>query len=144
MAIDGKTLRTSTKRGACNAHLVSALSQRLGVVLGHVAVPDKTNDTAQGASTAMHDLLVRPVLAGWVVTTDARCTQTEIAQTILNAGGDYRMAVKENQPTLYGNITTLFADSDLGAPHAEERCLHEGRIAHRAVWASSDLAGYTD
>jgi len=139
MAIDGKTLRTSAKSGACDAHLVSALRQRLGVVLGQVAVPDKTNEI-----TAMDDLLVRLVLAGWVVTTDALFTQTDIAQTILDAGGDYLLAVKENQPTLYEDVTILFADPDLPAPQAEETCLHGGRIAHRAVWASSELVGYTD
>lgn len=41
MALDGKTLRPSSKGGAANAHLLSALSQRLSVVLGQVAVPDK-------------------------------------------------------------------------------------------------------
>ncbi len=56
-----------------------------------VAVPDKTNEI-----TAMDDLLARLVLNGWVVTTGAQFTQTTIAQTILDAGGDYLMAVKEN------------------------------------------------
>lgn len=59
MAIDGKTLRTSTKSGARDAHLVSALSQRLGVVLGQVAVPDKTNEI-----TAMDNLLAGLALDG--------------------------------------------------------------------------------
>ncbi len=37
MAIDGKTLRGSARCGAADAHLLSAFSQRLGVVLGHAA-----------------------------------------------------------------------------------------------------------
>lgn len=70
MAIDGKTLRTSVRCGATDAHLLSAFSQRLGVVLGQVAVSDKTNDAAQRAPAAMDDLLTRLVLTGWGVTTD--------------------------------------------------------------------------
>ena len=57
-------------RGAHDAHLVSALSQRLGLVIAQVAVPDKTNEI-----TAMNDLLAQLVLTGWVVTTDALFTQ---------------------------------------------------------------------
>ena len=44
IALDGKTLRGSAKRGAADAHLLSALSHRLGVVLGQVAVSDKRNE----------------------------------------------------------------------------------------------------
>jgi len=95
VAIDGKTLRTSQRCGADDAHLLSALSQRLGIVLGQVAVPDKTNEI-----TAMDALLADLMLTGWVVTTDALFTQTEIAETILTAGGNYLMAVKGNQPRL--------------------------------------------
>jgi hypothetical protein len=43
IAVDGKSLRGSRKQGAADSHLLSALSQRVGVVLGQVAVPDKTN-----------------------------------------------------------------------------------------------------
>ena len=41
MAIDGKALRGSQKRGAVGAHLLSAVSHRLGLVLGQTAVGDK-------------------------------------------------------------------------------------------------------
>ena len=38
-------------------------------------------------------------LEGRVVTADALLTQREVARTILASGGDYLLAVKENQPT---------------------------------------------
>lgn len=44
VAVDGKSPRGSRKQGANNAHLMSALSQSIGVVLGQVAVDDKTNE----------------------------------------------------------------------------------------------------
>ncbi len=121
MAIDGKTLRGSARCSAADAHLLSAFSQRLGVVLGQVAVPDKTNEI-----TAIDDLLARLVLTGWVVTTDALFTQTDISQAITTAGGDYLMEVKGNQPTLHDDLTVLFADPDSACVRAEERRMHGG------------------
>ena len=139
MAIDGKTLCTSKQGGAHDAHLVSALSQRLGLVLAQVAVPDKTNEI-----TAMNDLLAQLVLTGWVVTTDALFTQREIATTMLAAAGDYLMEVKGNQPTLLEEITVVFADPDLPVTQAQETRLHGSRIETRVLRASTQLNGYTD
>src|SRR5438552_3602154 len=63
IAVDGKSLRGSRKMGAADAHLLSALSQRVGVVMGQVAVDDKTNEI-----TAMLELLAGLVLHGKVIT----------------------------------------------------------------------------
>lgn len=139
MAIDGKTLRGSARCGADDAHLLSAFSQRLGVVLGQVAVPDKTNEI-----TAIDDLLARLMLTGWVVTTDALFTQTGIAQTICDAGGDYLMAVKGNQPTLHTDVVLLFADPDTASACAQETRMHGGRIERRTLWASTELTGFVN
>jgi len=139
MAIDGKTLRGSAKCGATDAHLLSAFSQRLGVVLGQVAVPDKSNEI-----TAIDALLSQLMLTGWVVTTDALFTQTGIARAISDAGGDYLMEVKGNQPTLHDDLMMLFADPDAACPQAEETRLHGGRIERRVLRASTELTGYTD
>lgn len=136
MAIDGKALRGSARCGAEDAHLLSAFSQRLGVVLGQVAVPDKTNEI-----TAIDDLLARLVLTGWVITTDALFTQTDIAQTIRDAGGDYLMEVKGNQPTLHAELTLLFADAGAPCSRAVERRMHGGRIEQRSLRASTELTG---
>lgn len=82
LAGDGKTLRGSRKQGALNVHLLSVLSQRLGLTLAQSAVDDKTNEI-----TAMKELLVELVLTGRVLTMDALLCQREIAQTILAKGG---------------------------------------------------------
>jgi hypothetical protein len=44
VAIDGKSLRGSRKQGAPAAHLLSAVSHRLGLTLGQMGVADKTNE----------------------------------------------------------------------------------------------------
>lgn len=70
LAIDGKTLRGSRKQGAPLTHILSAVSHRLGLTLGQVAVDDKTNEM-----TAIHTLLRGLLLQGQVVTMDALLTQ---------------------------------------------------------------------
>ncbi len=95
IAIDGKTLRGARRLGARDVHLVSACCQRRGLVLGEVAVPDKTNELG-----AIGPLLDRLLLAGETVTFDALFTQTAVALAVLAAGGAYLMLVKRNQPAL--------------------------------------------
>jgi hypothetical protein len=82
IALDGKTLRASRKQGACDVHLLWALSHRLGVTLLEQAVADKTNEI-----TAVQSVLKALVLQGRVVTVDALLTQRAVAQTVLEKGG---------------------------------------------------------
>jgi hypothetical protein len=63
VAVDGKTLRGSRKQGAPGAHLLSALSHRLGLTLAQQAVDDKTNEI-----TEMETVLGQIVLQDHVVT----------------------------------------------------------------------------
>ena len=104
IAIDGKTLRGSQKQGAPGAHLLSAVSHRLGLTLAQTGVDDKTNEI-----TAAPTVLANLVLTGRVVTVDALLTQRAVAQAIIDGGGDYVMAVKENHPELHADIALLFA-----------------------------------
>lgn len=84
------------------------------------------------------------MLDGWVVTVDAMFTHTAIAQTILDAGGDYLMAVKENQPTLLEDVTILFADPVAHRQVAQETRLHGGRLERRTLYTATALVGYSD
>jgi predicted transposase YbfD/YdcC len=141
VALDGKTLRGSKQRGAADAHLLAALSHRLGVVLGQVAVADKTNEIG-----AAGEFLLTLVLEGRVVTADALLTQRSLARTILDRGGDYLLAVKGNQPGLREDIALLFADPALAdtVQATEEVGQHGGRVETRRLAASAALVGYSD
>jgi hypothetical protein len=103
VALDGKTLRGSRQQGLPGAHLLAAVSQRLGLTLGQTAVGAKTNEIPLAQT-----LLAELVLAGRVFTMDALLTQRAIAATIVAGGGDYIMVVKPNQPQLYADIQTVF------------------------------------
>jgi len=82
LAIDGKTLRGSKQQGALNVHLLSVLSQRLGLTLYQQAVADKTNEIG-----AIQEVLEALVLQGRVVTMDALLCQKGVARTIREKGG---------------------------------------------------------
>lgn len=138
VAIDGKTLRASARAGAVDTHLLSAVHQRLGIVLAQLGVADKTNEI--GACDA---LLEHLLLEGLVVTTDALLTQQDLARQIRSAGGDYLMEVKENQPTLYEDLTILFADPDAPMRTARSVDLHGGRIEQRSLRLSTEVVGYS-
>jgi hypothetical protein len=83
IAIDGKTLRGSQKQGAAGVHLLSALAHRVGLTVAQQAGDDKTNEIPVAL-----DLLRHMVLEGRIVTMDALLTQRQIAQHIVEAGGD--------------------------------------------------------
>lgn len=142
VAIDGKTLRGSRKQGANNTHLLSALSHRLGTTLRQLGVDDKTNEIG-----AMPEFLVDMVMEGRVFTMDALLTQREIAQTIIDGRGDYVMIVKENQPTLYADLSLLFTEPG-AAPFIHDQITvtnkGHGRIEQRTLSTSVALNDFAD
>jgi predicted transposase YbfD/YdcC len=107
VAIDGKTLRRSFDNAAGKSalHLVSAWSVENHLTLGQQAVDGKSNEI-----TAIPELLRLLELNGAVVTIDAMGCQKEIADQIIEAGGEYILAVKENQPHLHQDILDHFID----------------------------------
>jgi predicted transposase YbfD/YdcC len=141
VAIDGKTLRRSHARtnGKEALHLVSAWAVANRLVLGQLAVADKSNEIL--AIPALLDVLE---LEGAVVTIDAMGCQTAIARRIRARDADYVLAVKDNQPTLHDLIAHHFAvviDGDAAglAPvgHATVGKGH-GRLEIRRCWATDD------
>jgi predicted transposase YbfD/YdcC len=105
VAIDGKTCRRSHDAG-CGLgplHIVSAWASEEGIALGQVATEDKSNEI-----TAIPLLLGRIELTDALITIDAMGCQKEIARQIVEGGGDFVIAVKDNQPKLRGAIAAYF------------------------------------
>jgi predicted transposase YbfD/YdcC len=101
VAVDGKTLRGSYDRrnGKAAIHMVSAWATESKLSLGQVVVDEKSNEIP-----AIPELLRLLELSGSLVTIDAMGCQKEIAEEIRERGGDYVLAVKQNQPTLYEQV----------------------------------------
>lgn len=121
VAIDGKTLRRSFKDGSKKAfvHVVSAWSAEAGIVLGQVKTEDKSNEI-----TAIPRLLDMLNVAGCLVTIDAMGCQRAVATKIVEKGGDYLLAVKDNQPGLESELALAF-ESVMG----DSALLNEAEIA---------------
>jgi len=107
VAIDGKTLRRTfdRARGLGALHLVSAWATANGLTLGQVAADAQSNEV-----TAIPRLIELLDLKGCVVTIDAAGCQKEIAAQIVAKEADYVLALKENHPTLYEQVSEYFLE----------------------------------
>ena len=83
-------------------HLLAALDQASGVVVGQRRVSDKSNEIP-----AIRELLEPLDPGGVVVTADAMHTQVDTAQWIRDQGGHYVLTVTGNQKTLPRTLKDL-------------------------------------
>lgn len=141
VAIDGKTLRSSYDREdrTSTIHMVSAYAAANKLVLGQIKTDAKSNEI-----TAIPELLALLDIKGCLVSIDAMGCQTEIAETILQQGGDYLLAVKGNQPKLFEAVRQALAPLAATPLCAETMTLEKahGRIDGREyhVMAAGELA----
>ena len=137
VAIDGKVLRRSfdTASGKSALHMVTAWGCEQRLVLAQVATDAKSNEI-----TAVPRLLEMLSLKGTIVTVDALNCQRNIARQIVDQGGDYVLALKGNQGTLYGDVMLFLDDPETGvtSTHTTVDGDH-GRIETRACTVSTDI-----
>lgn len=107
VSFDGKTLCGTLRSFAKAVHLLAAVDHQTGYVLGQVRVDEKTNE-----HKGVLPLLRQLVFEGRVFVADAMFCQREICEQVLDSGGDYFLAVKENQPGLLRDIQHEFAAED--------------------------------
>lgn len=107
VAIDGKTACGSRDGHNTALHTISAYATASGLCLAQEHTRGKGNEIP-----AIKALLDTLALKGCIVTMDAIGCQTEIAQKILDRGGDYLLAVKDNQATLANALREFFADGE--------------------------------
>ena len=101
IAVDGKTARRSfsTKDRKSALHTVSAWSCQHQLVLGQVAVGNKTNEI-----TAIPELLTMLDIENSIITLDAMGCQKEIAQQIIKQKADYVLALKGNHSGMQAEL----------------------------------------
>jgi predicted transposase YbfD/YdcC len=143
IAIDGKSLRRSFDRakGQSALHLVHAWATANHLLLGQVAVDEKSNEI-----TAIPKLLKMLELTGAIVTIDAMGCQKEIARTIREQGADYLLALKGNHEHLFEQIKAFFDEACADLMKGPDIRYHRewdkghGRTECRRCWATSDLS----
>lgn len=143
IAIDGKTVRGSRKKGAAGIHMVNAWATEAGVALGQLKVDAKSNEI-----TAVPELLETLAIEGCLVTADAMSCQKRIAAKIQKKGANYLLAVKKNQRKLYAEIEQHIEQYWASTPQdqlsdplfsGQTNSTH-GRHEHRRCWVNHDLS----
>jgi predicted transposase YbfD/YdcC len=142
IAIDGKCLRRSFDRakGKSALHLVHAWATANHLLLGQVAVDEKSNEI-----TAIPKLLEMLSISGAIVTIDAMGCQKEIARTIRGREADYVLALKANHEHLFEQVVAFWDGACARRRKGPDIRYHRewseghGRTEARRCWATSDL-----
>jgi predicted transposase YbfD/YdcC len=143
IAIDGKAIRRSFEHAwdkSGMTHLVSAFVEANRTVFGQLAVKEKSNEIE-----VIPRLLSLLDLEGATITIDAMGCQKEVAQQIHHGGGDYVLAVKENQPTLHQKVKLLLDEAildgfeDMSHDRFQSTDGGHGRIETRKIWVSDEV-----
>ena len=142
IAIDGKTLRRSFDRakGKSALHLVHAWATANHLLLGQVAVDEKSNEI-----TAIPKLLKMLEIAGAIVTIDAMGCQKEVARTIRSREADSVLALKANHERLFEQVVGFWDGARVRGMKGPDITYHRewseghGRTEARRCWATSDL-----
>jgi predicted transposase YbfD/YdcC len=132
LAIDGKTVRNS---GFSNSyHIVTAWRSDHKLAIAQVKVAEKSNEI-----TAIPVLLdTFPTLKDTVITIDAMGCQTDICEKIIQNDGDYIIAVKENQPTLFTH-TQMQMEEDFETAYSTCATENKGHGRHEKRWCTAQL-----
>jgi predicted transposase YbfD/YdcC len=140
VAFDGKTHRRTGGANGPALHLLNAWSVENRLVLGQLAVEEKSNEI-----TAVPQLMDMLALKGCIVTTDALNCQKTVAQKAIEKKADYVLAVKGNHPVMYDEIRrymdALAANSPAGFESIEK---DHGRIETRRYWQSEYIDWFED
>jgi predicted transposase YbfD/YdcC len=105
VALDGKALRGAYERGkaATPLHMVNVFAAEARLALASHKAPGRNE--AQGALEVLRMLS----LDGCIVTADALHCHRAFAATVLERGGDFVLALKQNQSKLFDGAARRFA-----------------------------------
>ncbi|WFQ78877.1 ISAs1 family transposase [Xenorhabdus sp. SF857] len=123
IAIDGKRLRGSydRKNRQSAIHMVSAFATQNGIVMGQLKTDKKSNEI-----TAIPKLINLLDIKGCLVSVDAMGCQTKIAERIIRQEGNYLLAVKGNQETLYRAVKQALSTQISAVSKTENVTLEQG------------------
>lgn len=152
VAIDGKCHRGRGRLpDATPIHQVSLVDHDHDRALVLAAVPVTSGpDKTEAELTVAPGLLTQLAWTGRVLTGDALYCQRTLCRQIIEAGGDYVLRVKDNQPSLRADLALLFdPPTVLGRPLPGDRRAvtttesgHGRRHDTRTLVASTDLTDY--
>jgi len=157
VAIDGKAQCgrfAFATTPACPLHALSACTHERGTVLAQEEIVGAA-EKAEAELTVAPRLIARLDWRGRVLTGDALFCQRALCRQVCDAGGDYLVIVKGNQPQLHRDLAILFASRADAALRAASLPLWDmreatteekghGRREVRHLVASTALNDYLD
>jgi predicted transposase YbfD/YdcC len=138
IAVDGKSVCGAYERGksATPMHLVNVFAAKARMALAARKAPRRNE------SEAALEILRMLTLKRRIVTADALFCSRPFAQTVLDGGGHYVLALKKNQSKLFAAVENRFGHK--GERDSAEQCeeaVHDRRERRRAtVMRDSTLA----
>jgi predicted transposase YbfD/YdcC len=130
IAVDGKALRGAYERGrsATPMHMVNVFATQARMALASGKAPGRNE--ALGAVEVLQMLCLKHC----IVTADALHCHRSFAKTVLERGGDYVLALKENQSKLFAAVVRCFARAGKrSSAERREPCTHDRREWRRAT-----------
>ena len=126
LALDGKVLRGTADENGRRLALIALIENQTQRPVAQQAtrlIADDEGSKQEGELTAARRLLEQvPALDHAVITGDAMFTRHDIAQSIVaDKGGDYLLAIKDNNPTLAGEVRARFDAAIHGKAKGRER-----------------------
>lgn len=135
VALDGKSLRgVPWKVSETQVHILNAWDAANKFV-GQLTIDSKTNEI-----TAAPQILNLLNLKNTVITVDALMTQKTVAKTIIDGTGDYMMALKGNQGTLFEDVKLYFSESQIGMSYARSLEKNRGQVEIRTCTKTEDIS----
>jgi predicted transposase YbfD/YdcC len=138
LSFDGKTIRSTGKMGKYDKplHIVTAHVGELKLSLAQQTVDEKSNEIP-----AVRELIELLDINGCMVVADALHCQKETAKAAIEAGADYLLSVKDNQPTLKEDIEDYIQDENLQKTMDTHSTLEQngGRIERRIGFVTTDI-----
>lgn len=152
VAIDGKSQRGRLVFGADGpVHALTAYCHATGMVIGQMPIA-VTTTKAEAELTVASQLVDQIDWRGRVLTGDALFCQRSLCQQVLDAGGDYLLITKGNQPELETAIREYFDPPPAlaGFPRDDWRTAFTVDTGHgrgadrRDLIATTDLTAWSD
>lgn len=139
LALDGKRLKSANFLDQIT-HVVELFAADDRICLAMEKVPDKTVE-----KSTVQEIVKAVDVTGAIISADAHFTTALVAEQIVDAGADYLLAVKDNQPTLNAELENFFDQAQAIDWEDIEHSFHStvdkghGRIETREVRVVEDL-----
>lgn len=145
-SIDGKTINGSSRSEITTdkippANVMSIFSHDYGMAIVQDFIKEKSNEIPMGP-----ELIKQLNLSDSIITADALNTQKETVKAIVKAKGEYVLALKANQGTLYKEVSDYFHDSSLlkDLEYYEETEKSHSKIIKREYYITNDIKWITN